>query len=299
MNQSKTLIFFGNERILSGVEFDEAPVLTTLLNGGYKIAAVIIKNNETKSRKIKNDVVANIANKNNIPLYISPTDDQISELVSTSNPEAAVLVAYGKIISQRVIDLFPKGIINIHPSSLPKYRGSSPIETAIANGDNKIGVSLISLTAGMDSGPVYTQQYFEITDNESKYEIGSKALQVGATVLLKNLPLILSGELKATEQDESLATFTSRLNKSQSRVDLSAFDSDKAYNLLRSMDIFPRVKLNYGNVDIIVTKFHISDTLENLSFKCADNKYITVDELVAPSGKIMAVSDFLRGYTKN
>jgi methionyl-tRNA formyltransferase len=299
MNQSKTLIFFGNERILSGVEFEEAPVLTTLLNGGYKIAAVIIKNNETKSRKIKNDVVANIANKNNIPLYISPTDDQISELVSTSNPEAAVLVAYGKIISQRVIDLFPKGIINIHPSSLPKYRGSSPIETAIANGDNKIGVSLISLTAGMDSGPVYAQQYFEITDNESKYEIGSKALQVGATVLLKNLPLILSGELKATEQDESLATFTSRLNKSQSRVDLSAFDSDKAYNLLRSMDIFPRVKLTYGNVDIIVTKFHISDTLENLSFKCADNKYITVDELVAPSGKIMAVSDFLRGYTKN
>lgn len=298
-NQSKTLIFFGNERILSGVQFEEAPVFSSLINEGYEIAALIVKNNETKSRKIKTDVIIDIANTHQIPVYVSPSDDEINEIVSNTRPEAAILVAYGKLISQRVIDTFPKGIINIHPSSLPRYRGSSPIETAISNGDSSIGVSVMALTSGMDSGPIYIQDSLNIESKSTKYEIGLKALKLGSTLLIKNLPKILDGSLKGLVQDESQATFTSRLNKVQSKIDLASMDSAHSFNLIKSLEIFPRAKLSYKGVEIIVVECHTSSIVDGLSFKCSDGKYITVDKLIAPSGKTMNASDFMRGYSKS
>lgn len=298
-NQSKTLLFFGNERILAGVEFDEAPVLSSLISAGYNIAAVILKDNPTKSRKIKKDIVSEIASANGIPIAISPSDEEISKLVDLHKPSAAVLVAYGKIISQNVIDLFPRGIINIHPSLLPKYRGSSPIETAIANGDEKIGVSLMLLTASMDSGPILAQDSIKNSYEMSKYEIGISALRLGASMLVKNIPQILSGAISPIIQDESEATFTSRISKDMSLVKPNEMSSFEAYNKMKSLQIFPKTKIVFNNTEIIATKFHVSDAKEDISYLCSDGKFIVIDELTAPSGKNMSSSDFLRGYAKN
>src|SRR5581483_9225315 len=127
--------------------------------------------------------------------------------------EAAVLVAFGRIIPQPIIDLFPKGIINIHPSLLPKLRGPTPIETAILDGLTETGVSLMRLEAKMDAGPLYSQQKISLNGDETKLELATKLNKVGAELLINSLPAILDGSLIPKPQNNSKATYTKLITK--------------------------------------------------------------------------------------
>src|SRR5690606_11212699 len=111
-------------------------------------------------------------------------------------PEVAgVLVSYGKIIPQDILELFKPGIINVHPSLLPKYRGPSPIESAILHGDTKTGVSIIKLSEEMDAGPIYCQQEMSLTGVETKPQLYKDLSLVGAELLINNLTAILEGKI--------------------------------------------------------------------------------------------------------
>jgi methionyl-tRNA formyltransferase len=154
-NTSKTLVFFGNERLLTGLASTDAPILSGLIDQGYNVAAVVAHYNESKSRDKRPLEVAAIAEEHDIPVLLPDGPADIYDQLAAFHADAAVLVAYGRIVPQNIIDLFPLGIINIHPSLLPKYRGSTPIESAILNGDTTTGVSIMSLSAKMDAGPVY------------------------------------------------------------------------------------------------------------------------------------------------
>ena len=100
----------------------------------------------------------------------------------------AILAAYGRIIPQRIIDIFmPIGVINIHPSLLPHYRGSTPIESAILHGDTTTGVSIMQLTAGMDEGPIFVQQSVDLSGYETKFELYERLSQLGSKMLLEAL----------------------------------------------------------------------------------------------------------------
>jgi methionyl-tRNA formyltransferase len=153
------------------------------------------------------------------------------------------------------------------------------------------------LTSGMDSGPVFIQKTFDITENQSKVDVGLEALKLGASMLVDNLPLILDGSLQAKDQNEKMATFTSRLSKQQSKIDISTMNSIEAYNKMRSLEFFPKAKLSFSGIEFVATKFHISDKPKSLSYVCRDGKFISIDALMAPSGKVMSSSDFLRGYS--
>ena len=124
-----TLVFFGNERLATGVA-TTAPTLQALIEEGYRIGAVVVAQNEARpSRKYRALEIEQVAGKHGIPVIAPPKlkdKDAIKELAS-HGAEAAVLVAYGKIVPLDVLDFFPKGIINIHPSLLPKHRGPTPI----------------------------------------------------------------------------------------------------------------------------------------------------------------------------
>src|SRR5690606_9304816 len=107
------------------------------------------------------------------------------EQLTSYNAEAAVLVAYGKMVPQDIIDLFPKGIVNIHPSLLPEYRGSTPIETAILEGRDQTGVSLMKLVKAMDAGPIWAQEKITLSGHESKQALTTQLLSLGKELLVE------------------------------------------------------------------------------------------------------------------
>ncbi|MGC1176964.1 MAG: methionyl-tRNA formyltransferase, partial [Candidatus Saccharimonadales bacterium] len=149
---SKKIVFFGNERLATGVT-TEVWTLRQLLEEGYVIAAVVVAQKNTgPSRSARPLEIVALAEKHHIPVLSPEKPADIAEKLQAFGADIGVLVAYGKIVPQSVIDIFPAGIVNIHPSLLPKHRGPTPIESAILNGDEETGVSLMKLTAQMDTG---------------------------------------------------------------------------------------------------------------------------------------------------
>ena len=297
MTSGRRIIFFGNERLVSGLDHTDTPVLEALINGGYQVAAVVANDAGTKSRKPRPLEVAELASANDIPVHTPHRPMDIYDQLVAYDADAAVLVAYGRIIPQALIDLFPFGIINIHPSLLPKYRGPSPIESAIANGDESTGVSIMALSAKMDTGPVYHQVEFHLPKYESAPSLSQKLAELAASELIATLPRIFDGSLKPVEQDDSKATYCQLISKQDARLDPAVLTAAHAERLVRAYKAFPKARLNVQGHDIIVLKSHCSPEQSSpLDIKFSDGMFLCVDELVAPSGKSMTGDAFIKGY---
>ena len=296
-NTSSKIVFFGNERLVSGLPATDTPILRSLIENGYNIVAVVSHHSDGQSRSNRALEVGDIAKQHNIPVLLPESPDDIIDQIKAMNADAAVLVAYGRIISQNVIDIFPKGIINIHPSLLPKYRGPTPIESAIANGDNETGVSIMKLTAGLDEGPVYTQQIVSLNGHETKFDLYEKQASVSTTLLLEILPQILDGSLHPKPQDNDQATYSKSLSKEDGQLDTAKLSADQAERLVRAYLGFPKTKINIMGHNIIIIKAHTSTQAKTpLDLLCSDGAYLSIDELIAPSGRQMDAKAFLNGY---
>jgi methionyl-tRNA formyltransferase len=295
---SKTLIFFGNERLVSGLPSTDAPILRALVAEGYKIAAVVSHHSDSQSRNNRELEVAVVAREHNIPVLLPDNPADISEQLQAMNADAAVLVAYGRIIPQAIIDIFPNGIINIHPSLLPVYRGSTPVESAIENGDTESGVSIMKLTSTMDAGPIYAQSKIVLNGTETKFDLYSKLIPTSVALLLSTLPSIIDGSLQPQPQNESKVTYSKLLSKSDSLLDTANYSAQQCERLVRAHLGFPKTKTTALGHDIIITKAHVvSEAKTALDLKCSDDMYLSIDKLVAPSGRTMNATAFLNGYT--
>lgn len=293
---SKTLVFFGNERLVSGLKTTSAPILSALINNGYTIGAVVSHHTNGQSRTNRELEVAEVAQAHNIPVLLPDMPGDIISQLKDINADAAVLVAYGRLIPQSILDIFPSGIINIHPSLLPHYRGPTPIETAIANGDTKTGISLMRLTTGMDEGPIYAQTNIELLGTETKFDVYNSVVEKSITLLLGTLPSILDGSLQPSIQDSSQASYTKLLTKADSALDttLSAAECER---IVRARLGFPKTKTIVLGHEIIITKAHVSSKgTTTLNIACQDGAFLSIDELIAPSGRKMNAQSFLNGY---
>jgi len=152
-----------------------------------------------------------LAEKLNLPLI----DDLKTgrKTIVDFQPDLAVVSAYGKILPQRILDLFPYGCLNIHPSLLPKYRGPSPIQNAILNGDERTGVSIIKLDQEMDHGPIIAQTSIPLTGTENEPFLTSKLAEIGSKLLLEALPDYLADNSRGCPQNDDLASFTALIKK--------------------------------------------------------------------------------------
>lgn len=296
-NTSKTLLFFGNERLSTGFEPRGAPTLEALLKAGYDVKAVIAHHSQTHSRTKRELEIESVAQAYTIPVLLPEKPIDIIDELATFQADAAVLVAYGKIIPASIINLFPHGIINIHPSLLPRYRGPTPIEQALRDGAKKTGVSLMHLSEGMDTGPVYAQKELILTGIETKHELTTQALQLGSELLIENLPSILDGSLTPTPQDETKASYSSLLTKSDAWLD-TAKSADVLERDIRAFETWPKAKLSIFNKTITVLKAQVvANKADNaLIIACGNNTYLEIQELIGPSGKTMRGADFIRGY---
>jgi methionyl-tRNA formyltransferase len=299
MSKSKKLVFFGNERLATGITSTNVLTLKALLNNGYEVLAVIANFNEGRSRNSRKLEIAEVAKQHSIPVLIPTHLHDIKDDIKAMNADFGVLVAYGKIIPKEIIDVFPHGIINIHPSLLPQYRGPTPIEQAVIDGVGKTGTSIMRLVAAMDAGPVYTQEKITLSGNESKLELANKLLGLGSRLLVDNLPSILSGALSPTPQDDSKATYTHLLNKDDGNVDWQK-PAELIEHEVRAFTGFPKSKAKILDRDVIITKSRVAKNKDDgdLVIECQPG-WLEVREIIAPSGRSVTGAEFIRGYSKN
>jgi methionyl-tRNA formyltransferase len=291
-NTSETIVFFGTEDF-------SLTVLEGLIEAGHTIAAVVTKPDSKKGRgqQLVMPSVKVLAMKHDITVWQPLKVAEINEEVKKLGPVTGVLVSYGKIIPQSTIDLFTPGIINVHPSLLPKYRGSTPIESAIKNGDSTTGVSIMQLDAGMDTGPVYTAQEYELSGSETRADLYRALAILGTDLLLETLPEIMNGTLKPAPQDNTKATYSKLLQKSDADLQLDSLTATEAERIVRAHLGFPKSKVVVGGNLIVIIKAHVSKQQKTpLDLLCQDGAYLSVDELIAPSGRHMDSAAFLRGY---
>jgi methionyl-tRNA formyltransferase len=297
MKQSSTLLFFGNERLSSGFSPNGAPILEALIAAGYTIAAVVSHYEMGRSRNSRPLEVETVAKRHNIPVLLPERPKDIIEQLKSFNAIGAVLVAYGKIIPQSVIDIFPAGIINIHPSLLPKYRGSTPIEQAILDGTHETGISVMQLTKGMDAGPIFAQEHVLLHGTETKHDLTEQLLKLGGKLLIQYLPSILAGDATLSSQDESKATYTQLLSKASGSLDWQK-PAATVEREVRAYFGWPKSYTTLFGHHIIITKARIARAKEDGSFVVACNPgWLEILELTAPSGRTMSGADFLRGYS--
>lgn len=153
--------------------------------------------------------------------------------------ELGVCAAYGKIIPLRVINLFKFGVLNIHPSLLPKYRGASPITEAIKNGDTQCGVTIIKMDEKMDHGEVVTSFKEEILPDDTAQSLRERLFERSADVLIQLIPAYIAGKVKPKQQNEDEATFTKVLTKEDGLIKLKEKTPQEAERFIRAMSPWP------------------------------------------------------------
>lgn len=287
------IVFFGTEDF-------SLYSLRALVEHGFNVVAVVTKPDTKRGRggKLTQPAVKLYAKEHNIAVWQPTKLAEIADDITRLDSPAGVLVSFGKIIPQSIIDLFTPGITNVHPSLLPTYRGPSPIESAIEHRDNKTGVTLMQLAKAMDAGPIYFQVPYALDGTETRPELYDTLGQLGANILVQQLPAILDGSLQATAQDESVATYCSLLTKETAHLDLSSLTPGQAEARIRAHLGFPRSRVTIGTHDVIVTKAHGVMTKKTpLDLECSNGAFLSIDEVIAPSGKTMSGEAFLRGYS--
>lgn len=295
---SNRLVFFGNERLASGLAPIQPIVLPALIEEGYDIAAVVSNYSEGRSRSSRPLEVAEVADKHKIPLLLPAKLGDIADQLKATGAKSAVLVAYGQIVPRSILELFPRGIINIHPSLLPAYRGPTPIEQAILDGPEQTGVSLMKLAPAMDAGPVYAQQSLPLRGDETKVELAESLLRAGSSLLIQNLAAILDGSLKPKPQVDKQATYTKLLSKSDGQLDFKQ-PAEVLERQVRAFAGFPKARAQIEDQDVVVTAARVAKTADDgdLVIACQPG-WLEILELTAPSGKTITGAEFIRGYKR-
>ena len=205
--------------------------------------------------------------------------DEILHCVQDDDIKLGILVAYGDIIPKKIIDSFPLGILNLHPSLLPKYRGSSPIQSAILNQDKQTGVTIMKLDDKMDHGPVVAQQTVKLDQTETTGELHNKLAIIGADLMIKILPDYIAGKIELKEQNHDKATFTEKLSKKDGKIDWNS--TAQVEPLVRAMNPWPGAWTIYKDKKLIIW---------------STQKDNTPKEVQLEGKKKMAFKEFLKGH---
>ncbi|EEF82105.1 methionyl-tRNA formyltransferase [Borreliella valaisiana] len=226
----------------------------------YEVVGVLTLPDKPKGRgqKLSQNVIKMEAIARDIKVFDPLVlDDNILNLIRALNPDLMLVFSYGKIFKKEFLDIFPKGCINVHPSLLPKYRGVSPIQSAILNGDSVSGITIQSMALEMDSGNILVQKNFKIRSYDTSYDISKLVSNLSPSLVLEALKKISKGFL-GIPQKSSEATFCSFFKKETGFIDfnLSAFEIKNRINACNPWPLV-RAKLDYNEVI-----FHRADFLK-------------------------------------
>ena len=208
-------IFFGTPEFA-------AIILEKLIQAELMPEAVICNPDKPTGRKqiITPPPVKVLAQKYGLTIYQPKDKNELLEIIKKLQPDLAIVAAFGMLFPKEILAVPKYGFINIHPSLLPKYRGPTPIQNAILNGDEKTGVSLFLIDEKMDHGPILAQRELEFPISNFQFPILSQKLaELGADLLIETLPKYINGEIKPQAQDESQATYTKKFSTQDAYIE--------------------------------------------------------------------------------
>jgi methionyl-tRNA formyltransferase len=295
------LIFFGTSEFA-------VPALEMLFKNGYEISAVVTTPDEPAGRKqlLAPSPVKITAQKLNLNI-LQPQSLKIENLNLTENLDLGITASYGKIIPKEIINSFKFGILNIHPSLLPKYRGPSPIQTTLLNGDKETGVTLFLIDEKVDHGPIIADQKLKIMDQEKYEELHDRLSIIGAELMIKTLPDYISGKIQPTEQDHNSAIFTEIFKKEDGKINWSD-SAENIFNKYRAFHIWPEIWTTWNNEMLKIKEIKLpqsfSDNMDPGQIYFDNGKYfvgcgsgrLELLKLQLEGSKEMPVENFVTGH---
>lgn len=303
--------------------------LKKINESNHNILAVVTTLDKPKGRgmKLQPTPVKEYALENNLKIYQPEKvrgNAEFIEEIKNLNPDVICVVAYGKILPKELLEIPKYGCINVHPSLLPKYRGSTPIQTAIINGDKTTGVTTMYMDEELDSGDIILQEEIKIEDNQTAGEVWDILAQIGAKLLVETLNKIENNTAPRRKQGKNY-TVTKMLDKSMSKIDWENVTAIQIKNLTRGLNpimgtyaMLNGKKIKFWKVDAISIDEFISrytdfklykqrlenevapgtiiyiDYKEAIYVKAKDG-IIKINEIQAENAKRMSTIDFLRG----
>lgn len=242
-------------------------ILESIVKSHHEVIAVVTQIDKCNSRGNKT-IIGKVKEKAlslNLPvLQYENISKQGEEELKNLNADIMVTAAYGQILKQNILDICPKGIINVHASLLPKYRGSSPVQWALINGENEVGVTIIQTELGVDTGDIILQKSIKLDGNENSIETLEKLSILGAEAIIEALDLIENGKAVFTKQNEKEATRCKMLKKEDGKIDWNKSSLD-IKNFIRGMTPWPSAytRCKFGVLKIL--KAEISEDEKGLA----------------------------------
>lgn len=234
---------------------------------------------------------------------------EITEKIKELNPDLIIVAAYGKLIPKEIIDIPKYGILNAHPSLLPKYRGSAPIQSAILNGDGTAGTTIMKIAEKLDSGPIISQKEIEMDEKETYRTLHDKLAVLSRDLLMETIPEWISGKIKVKEQDESRATYFKEIKKEDGKIDWQE-PALQIERKIRAFDPWPGTFTDWDGKKIKILRARILISPEEKTYpvgkvlvvpqneigvQCGKD-FLVVEELQLEGKKPAKSEDFIRGH---
>jgi methionyl-tRNA formyltransferase len=305
MNKKRKIAFFGSNEIA-------LPCLNALLDSSesWEICGVLTQPDRRsgRGRKLRSNPIKKWSLQQGIPVQDPdiPGKEQVDWLKDLG-AELTLVMAYGHILKDELLEAAPCGCFNLHASLLPKYRGASPIETALAMGEKETGVTLMRVVPRMDAGSILDSEVVSISMSDTGSDLRKKLGHVCIPLIQRTMPNLLTGEFSENEQDEADATYCRKLTKADGQIDFT-LSAEEINCRARAFANWPGTWFNHNENILKVGKLSIHDG--DLSLKPGQRESgikdalvigtgtnaIDVLELQKPGGNMVPVSDFLRGY---
>ena len=294
--------------VFMGTPDFSVPCLARLLKEGHEVSLAVTRADQPKGRghKMTPPPVKEFALSHGIPV-LQPTtlkSDEVYERLATEQADLFLVVAYGRILPQRVLDLPRYGCINIHASLLPKYRGAAPIQWAVLNGEKESGVTSMQMEAGLDTGDMLLTGRVEIGPDMTFGQLQDALSLLGADVMADTLTALERGELHPIKQDDALHTYAPMIDKSLCPVDFSR-PAGKIHDQVRGLNPWPSASCLLGGKTLKIHRTSLGEEVEGEPGEvvsldpftvCCGSGSLILLEVQPEGGKRMGAADFLRGH---
>jgi len=296
--------------VFCGTPSFAVPSLEKLIQAGVAVRLVVTQPDRPKGRGM--EPAASPVKRRAVELglqVIQPekikANEEFRAQLEAINPDAIIVVGYGRIIPQWMIDLPPLGNINVHASLLPKYRGAAPIQWAIANGETTTGVTTMRIDAGLDTGDILMQKEVPIAPEDTAETLGSRLAAIGADLLIETLNGLQAGSVRSRAQDHAKATLAPVLKKEDGRIDFR-WPATKINDRLRGFQPWPGAfttfrgkSLNIWQAKPVVRSLPPGELFTeagHLLVGCGEGSALDLIELRPEGKKRMLAGDFMNGY---
>jgi methionyl-tRNA formyltransferase len=300
-----SLIFLGTPEFA-------VPSLRKLVAAGADILLVITQPDRFRGRgkKVTPSPIKAVAESLGIPVYQPERirAEQAIQQIAAHQAQCLVVVAYGQLLPQGLLEKPPCGTINVHASLLPRYRGAAPIQRALLEGEKITGISIMLLDAGMDTGPILQQQTFAVSDQETFGSVHDKLASSGADLLLETLALWKAGDVAAIAQEEHLATYAPPIRKSELQLPWHEA-AEHLVNRIRAFDPWPGAHCHYQGkrlkcfaATLLPWKGSgqggeiLGVAQEGLVVHAGDQRMIAIGALQMEGHRRLSAGDFVRGH---